>query len=41
MLVKHAVSTSAVSGVMSSHPDLSIKQGLVIAKDYRVIHRES
>lgn len=41
MLVKHAVSASAISGIMSSHPDLSIKQGLLIARDYRVIHRES
>lgn len=38
MLVKHAVSASAISGIMSSHPDLSIKQGLLIARDYRVIH---
>lgn len=41
LLVKHAVSATAVGGVLASHPDLSIKEGLQIGKDYRAIHRES
>lgn len=38
LLVKHAVSSTAVSGVLTSHPHLAIKMGLQIVKDYRVIH---
>eukprot|EP00904_Undaria_pinnatifida_P010918 jgi/Undpi1/6957/HiC_scaffold_21.g09431.m1 len=38
LLVQHAVSATAIRGVLASHPHLSIKEGLQKVKDYRVIH---
>ena len=40
LLVKHAVSSTAVGGVLAAHPHLNIKEGLEAVKDYRVIHGE-